>query len=297
MSSSVLFWSIVGLLSAIGAAGIVWAFVRQPDSREEQTRSETTRDLLREELALLKDEHERGHLSDELYEQSVQDVERRALQEIEQKTQSSPQKKLPVWTGVAVGCASVLLAVVLYLQLGSPKLVPFIDEVRQEGLLNPDGTLAQNDRQLNPEHLKAYLADNGEDERALVLYARLMVERQNWNEAVRVYKQAVELNRLVANDTEVLLEYVAACISSRIAENQAPARTVLYKILEADPKQYRAREMLAILAIETQQWGEALPHLEALLTLLSMDDPVYQRIAQTILQVQRLQERQEQEAR
>lgn len=291
MSASVLFWSIVAVLSGIGVAGIVWAFVRRPDACPTASRADATRDLLREELDVLKAEYERGHLSESLYAQSVEDVERRALQEIEQHAPRSPSKRSPVWIGLCVGCLAVVLAVGLYLRLGSPKLVPFIDDVRQEGLLLPDGTLAQNERQLNPEHLKAYLADNGQDERALVLYARLMAQRQDWHEAARAYKQAVDLNRLVANDPEVLLEYVAANISTRTPDNQARARAVLHAMLEKDPKQYRAREMLAILAIETQQWAEALPHLEALLTLLNMDDPVYERIARTIKQVQRLQER------
>ena len=147
--------------------------------------------------------------------------------------------------------------------------------------MQADGTLGSTEGLYDEASLGAYLKDNGKDERAWVLYARLKVHKQAWKEAADAYKKAVDLNGFVAKDANVLVEYAAALISQETKETYIQSLAVLDQALAIDSKLLSARELYAISSLELGYWTQARESIEYLLSQMSMDDPVYERLAQT----------------
>ena len=80
MTSEFIFWCIAGLMLAAAAFFIAAAFLRtRLFSGQEETSEKANRKLLNEELEVLEKEKAAGLISQSIYEESVDDVRRRAL--------------------------------------------------------------------------------------------------------------------------------------------------------------------------------------------------------------------------
>ena len=220
-------------------------------------------------------------MTDRIYEESVADVQRRALEELvddeKHAKRSAPGKVF------AIGLVFVVAAstFALYKGLGSPSLINFVSDPPKQGIMQADGTLGSTEGLYDEASLAAYLKDNGGDERAWVLYARLKVRDKDWKEAADAYKRAVDVEGFVAKDADVLVEYAAALISQETREGYLGSLTVLDRALAINDKLLSARELYAIASLELGHWTKARENIEFLLSQMSMDDPVYERLAQT----------------
>ena len=275
MTFETIFWIVAAILSAV----VLWALMRKAPDEDGSLSQELSREALAEQLRVLDEERAAGLVTDSIYESSVTDVQRRALEELaidEKHVKRTP----PLGKTFAVGLSVVVAgsAFALYKGLGSPSLINFVSEPPKQGIMQADGTLGSTEGLYDEASLGAYLKDNGKDERAWVLYARLKVHKQ---EAADAYKKAVDLNGFVAKDANVLVEYAAALISQETKETYIQSLAVLDQALAIDSKLLSARELYAISSLELGYWTQARESIEYLLSQMSMDDPVYERLAQT----------------
>lgn len=281
MTYETAFWIVAALLAFVAVFAVLWALLRPARNDDHALARELSREALSEQLRVLEDERAAGLVTDRIYEESVADVERRALEELSGEEQH-PRNAAPGKT-FAFGLAGLVVigAVALYMGLGSPSLINFVSEPPKAGIMQADGTLGSTEGLYNEESLAAYLKDNGKDERAWVLYARLKVRDKAWKEAADAYKRAVDLNGFVAKDADVLVEYAASLISQETREGYLASLTVLDRVLAINDKLLSARELYAISSLELGHWTKARESIEFLLSQMSMDDPVYERLAQT----------------
>ena len=280
MTFETIFWIVAAILSAVAVFAVLWALMRKAPDEDGSLTQELSREALAEQLRVLDEERAAGLVTDSIYESSVTDVQRRALEEL--AIDEKHVKRTPP-LGKAFGLAVVLAgsAFALYKGLGSPSLINFVSEPPKQGIMQADGTLGSTEGLYDEASLGAYLKDNGKDERAWVLYARLKVHKQAWKEAADAYKKAVDLNGFVAKDANVLVEYAAALISQETKETYVQSLAVLDQALAIDSKLLSARELYAISSLELGYWTQARESIEFLLSQMSMDDPVYERLAQT----------------
>lgn len=293
MTYETTFWIAAVLLSAVAVFAVLWALLRKTTNDDARLGKELAREALAEQLRVLQDERAAGLVTDKIYEASVTDVQRRALEELDDIEQMR-SRKAPMGKVFAFGVtlAMVLSAFGLYKVLGSPSLINFVSEPPKAGIMQADGSLGSTEGLYNEESLAAYLKDNDKDERAWVLYARLKVRGKDWPQAAQAYKRAVDIGELVAKDPDVLVEYAAALISQETENTYLESLGVLDRALAINDKHLPAHELYAISSLELEHWSAARQHLEFLLSQMSMDDPVYQRLAQTAAYAAQ-QERQE----
>lgn len=292
MTDEIIFWIAAGLLCTVAVFALLWALLRKTDKCDAALSQELSRQALAEQLRVLDEERAAGLVTDKIYEASVADVQRRALEELTVPLRTAASVA-PWGKAFCLVLAAVVIAsaLVLYAKLGSPSLINYVSAPVKTGIMQADGSLASTDGLYDETSLAAYLRDNGGDERAWVLYARLKVKEQNWNDAAEAYRKAVALNGLVAKDADVLVEYAAALISQRTQQAYAESLVVLRKALALNDKHLPARELFAISSLELGLWSQARESLEFLLSQIDMNDPVYERLAQAAAYAAR-QERQ-----
>lgn len=281
MTYETAFWIVAALLSVVAVFAILWALLRPASDDDGQLNKELSREALSEQLRVLDDERAAGLVTDRIYEESVADVQRRALEELvddeKHAKRSAPGKVFAIGLVVVVAASTFAL----YKGLGSPSLINFVSDPPKQGIMQADGTLGSTEGLYDEASLAAYLKDNGGDERAWVLYARLKVRDKAWKEAADAYKRAVDVGGFVAKDADVLVEYAAALISQETREGYLASLTVLDRALAINDKLLSARELYAIASLELGHWTRARESIEFLLSQMSMDDPVYERLAQT----------------
>ena len=198
MTYETTFWIVAALLAAVAVFAVLKALLSPPGAQDAALGRELTREALSEQLRLLNDEKTAGLISDRIFEASVADVERRALEEMADETQKEP-RKAPLGKALttAVALAVVAAAFVLYQLLGSPNLINFVSEPPRPGIMRADGSLGSTEGLYNEESLAAYLKDNAKDERAWVLYAIVSLELEHWADArahLEILLGAIDMN-------------------------------------------------------------------------------------------------------
>lgn len=277
MNQELLFWAIAAAITLLVVI-IVLTGLRASNASGDRAAA-MNRALLREEIDNLAKERDAGLISEAIYQQSVEDVQRRALEEIA-SAPAAHRKAHPAIVVVALA-AAVAVGWGTYWRVGSPGLIPFVSDYQAGGIMQPDGSLAQSAHSYDVASLQAYLKRNPRDERAQTLLARLFVEQKDWVQAAQHYRAAVEIGGKVSRDVRVLGEYAASLMSQQTDETYAQAAQILDKALRIDETNANVRELAAIAALELERWQEACDHLELLLSRLSIDTPAYRSIAQT----------------
>lgn len=283
MNTEMIFWAIALLMAVVACLSVAAAFLRPKIfSNGGSDPVEVSRALLNDELDVLKAELAAGAISQAIYEESVVDVKRRALEDLSASAvKTNTDGRLNTTVGASVCAVVVAAAFGIYLMLGSPSLIVFADSVQKHGIMQEDGTLADAGPQYDVQTMKAYLAENRKDERAWTLYARLLVQEQNWEAAAQAYQSAIDLNGKVSQDPEVLLEYAASLMSLQTQDAYRKGYDAVRRALALDETNRNAHELAAIACLELQMWRQAREHLETLLQGLSFDTPSYRSIAET----------------
>lgn len=281
MTTEIIFWCIAALmlLTALGAVAAAFVSTSRFCSPAGSS-SEESRALLNEELELLDKEREARLVSEAIYADSVEDVRRRALEDLVDKPVAMHAEPHRFAVMALVSIVIVAAVLVLYLRVGAPGLIPFVDSQRTHGIMRADGSLEAVAPQYDAPLMSAYLKRNPNDERAWVLLARLYVGEGNWPDAVRAYRSALDLKGKVARDPAVWVEYAASVMS--LPEDDAYDRgiPILQEALRLDEANTSAHELYAIASLETHRWADARVHLEYLLSRLHMDTPKYRKLAQ-----------------
>lgn len=82
MTFETTFWIVAALLSAVAVFAVLWALMRKAPDEDGSLTQELSREALAEQLRVLDEERAAGLVTDTIYESSVTDVQRRALEEL-----------------------------------------------------------------------------------------------------------------------------------------------------------------------------------------------------------------------
>ena len=141
MTYETAFWIVAALLSVVAVFAILWALLRPASDDDGQLNKELSREALSEQLRVLDDERAAGLVTDRIYEESVADVQRRALEELvddeKHAKRSAPGKVFAIGLVVVVAASTFAL----YKGLGSPSLINFVSDPPKQGIMQADGTL------------------------------------------------------------------------------------------------------------------------------------------------------------
>ena len=238
----------------------------------------------------LKADLDAGLLDKAGYEASVEDVRRRALQDIsEARGRTLGGKGAPVATALTVCVLMTVSVLGLYQWFGAAGSIDLFDSVQKGGIMRADGTLGLNDRAPGAAELKAFLETHPKDERAWVLYGRALAQSSDWQGAADAYEKAVSLGRFAGKDTDVLMEYGAATMNLRTEAAYKKAVEILTQAAVIDENNLRVQEFLAMAAFQAHDWKTARIALDFILTKADPNDPAYQSIAEAASQAARME--------
>lgn len=285
MTDEIILFCILGLMLLVALGLLVPSLVRiwrdngaQPDASEAEHNRELA-GALQAQLAILKEDRESGQISEAEYEDMLDDIRRRAVEEHNAVTNDpnaeggrAKDGKVPgamIVSAVVTGFIGVSVGV--YALQGAPEVMRLLkDQTVIEGTAGV-------------EALKVYLKDNSRDGRAWVLLARRYVEENNFAEAAKAYREGRRVYTKVREDPAVMLELGATLMTIGTGEAVAEAQPLIEEALRKEPQNMKAVELLAMAAAGNQDWNTAADQLTVLMQYtMSPDMPEYLRYEQTV---------------
>lgn len=241
------------LLAAALLAAVAVALVLRPlflRRRAKPTRDEANVAIYRDQLRELAADLAAGTLAQADYERSRREIEVRVLQDVGQT--DAPPIRANRNAVIALGIAIPLVAALVYLAAGNP------------GALNPaQGEFDQARLEAMVSRLAAKLRDHPEDPGGWKLLGRSYAVMGRFDESVRAYAKATELD---PRDAQTLTDFAESLAMARGQRLQGEPEKLLARALELDPANLKALALAGTAAFQSQDyakaaalWGRMLP--------------------------------------
>lgn len=213
----------------------------------------------RDQLQALEADLARGVISPQDFETTRDELQLRLLDDTESFEASPKNKKTGFWTGrrtsVAVGLSLPVMALGLYLELGTPEAINPVaaDHTRNEQL----GQMV--------EALAAKLKDNPNDSKGWVMLAKSYKAMGRFNEAQQAFEKAGDI---VKTDPELLLEH--ADVLGVLAGNNLAGKPkqMIEEALRLDPMNPMALMMDGVAFYQSGDYKNAVTRWQKLLDQL-----------------------------
>lgn len=282
MTDRAILYAIEFVMLAVAIAALMPTILRAGKRSGESLGTDDARATLeaalRSEKSRLDDELTRGAISKTLYESLLADLRTRALEEtraldsgeVPSLDQEPVTKSMRFKLAAGVTSLMVLLSAACYGFLGAPEIMRLAED--QKVL---QGTASA-------EAIETYLKDNARDGRAWVLLAHRRIDAEDFKGAGAAYREAMRVEKKIASDPDILLEYGAAVLTANDEEFLGDAKAALLKAQSIEPDNPKAIELVGMAAFATQDWVLAKRQLERMLEGMSPDRAEYIRFEQTI---------------
>jgi cytochrome c-type biogenesis protein CcmH len=285
----ILFWLICVLLIVIALA-----FVLPPLLQSENEAEKTTSDLdrkqaniaiYRDQLDELKDELQNGLVSEQQYEEDSEEIQRRLLDDVytSQKPSSTQniKDKRPAYI---VAAALPLIAVVFYLQVGTPKGIGRAAQAAMEAPAMEAPAMGAGERTpeqiaANVDKLAQRLKNNPSDADGWVMLARSYSSMDRFGEATGAYAKATELK---PNDADLWAAYAFATAMTNNRKIDAKALELINQALKVDPDNAKALQLAGNAAFDNKDYKKAIETWQKVLSRVPPGSDVAQAITERI---------------
>ena len=280
----ILFWVICAGLLIIALAFILPPlFQSAPGTHKgitEHDRREANIAVYRDQLQELKADLNNGIVSQAQFDQDSEEIEKRLLEDTAETDNviiSVPEKGRA--TAYALALAIPLIAVVFYMQVGSPKGItgpgPRTTEARQMGPENRSGEQIG----ANVQKLADKLKENPADTEGWIMLGRSYTSMERFGEAAGAYAKATELK---PNDADLWAEYafVTAMAGNRKVEGKS--LEFVNQALKIDPENAKALQLAGSAAFEAKDYKKAIELWQRVLSRAPADSELGQAITERI---------------
>jgi len=255
-----LFWIIAGLLMAGALVFVVPPLLGGRRRRAGPgTREQANVQILRDQLRELDADVAAGTISRDQFEQARREIEQRVLEDGAGEPTAVAAGGHGRIAAVVVGIAIPVLAVAIYLVLGSPKaLDPKVAAARP--------AQEQQAHEITPEQIAAMVENlaermkaNPDNVEGWVMLARSYNAMQRFPEAAQAYAQAIQR---VPDNAQLLADYadVLAMVQGRKLEGEP--EKLIKRALEVDPNNLKALLLAGTVAFDRQDFKQAAAHWE-----------------------------------
>ncbi|GAB6041174.1 c-type cytochrome biogenesis protein CcmI [Endothiovibrio diazotrophicus] len=247
----ILFWSLAAAMVAAALALVLLPLLRGGHAAGVDQRALNVavhRDRLRE----LEAERSEGSLSEELFTQAKEELERDLLQDVSGEEVAAPARG-GRWMVVVAALVVPLLTVGLYLGVGMPQAVDGVIPTRPDGAPDVDKMLAS---------LEAKLAAEPNNLEGWMMLGRSYSALERYREAAAAFGRAAALE---PDNPDVIL-YQAEAIANGQGGNMAGQPEALVKhALSINPQHASALWMSGIIAFQNNRFEEAVADWEQVL--------------------------------
>jgi len=287
----ILFWVICAALIMIALAFILPTAMQragESDVAMEDERKKANIAVYRDQLSELEADLRNGIVSEEQYAQDRDEIERRLLED----TATPKKKKIVTPPAVTrnfaylLGIGLPLVAVIFYLNVGSPKSISEPAQVSSA----PRQTAAPEERSqeqiaANVEKLAKRLESTPNDPQGWTMLARSYSSMEKWTEATGAYARATEQS---PNNADLWAEYAFATAMANGKSLEGKPLEMINRALKVDPQNAKALQLAGSAAYQAKDYKKAIDYWQQILKQVPADSEVAQAINERIDDAKRL---------
>ena len=268
MSAQVLFVVLaLGMVLCV-AVVLIWVLLKQQKLKTHASQAKANAKVYRTQIEDLDREHESGHIGQEEWQQSRDELSLRLLEDTSASDDPVAQKEKPaMWTAVLLALALPLSAMGLYMWLGEPEA---LNPMATAKAIDPSGDKA------DPAEL-AKMADNlakkleakPDNLQGWVMLGRTYRSLGNYDKAIKAYDRALALSA----DDDLSLERVEVMAMQRQGNFDGEPWQVIRSILQKDPQNFGALLMAGSASYANGKLADALKYWQQARAPLTPDNP------------------------
>ena len=279
----IVFWLICAAFILIALAFILPPALQH--SEESDRKGDDERKLAyiagdRDQLAELKNDLQNGIVSEEQYAQDRDEIERRLLEDTKSARDGKPQKKQSTAaatarnTAYALGIGIPFVAIVFYLNVGTPKGITGA-VVTNSPTSSAPAPRTQEQIEANVAALAKRLESNPSDAQGWTMLARSYSSMERFTESAGAYAKATELT---PNNGDLWAEYAFATAMANGRSLEGKPMELIQRALKVEPENAKALQLAGSAAFQAKDYKKAVSYWERVLKQV----PPGSEVAQTI---------------
>ena len=263
MNASMLFVIIALGIALCVAAIFLWVLLREKKPVTQASQAKANAKVYRDQILDLDREHDSGHISDEEWQQSRDELSLRLLEDTSAVDDPAAKTEKPaIWTAVVLAVALPLGSMGMYMWVGQPEaLNPLAlktpDQVDPKDLTKMAQTLAEK-LQDKPDNLQGW-----------VMLGRTYRTLENFDAALRAYDSALKLT----DDDDLKLERIEVIAMQRQGQFEGEPWNVIREVLQRDPQHFGALLTAGSASYAEGKFADALKYWEQARKPLDANNP------------------------
>ena len=263
MNASMLFVIIALGIALCVAAIFLWVLLREKKPVTQASQAKANAKVYRDQILDLDREHDSGHISNEEWQQSRDELSLRLLEDTSAVDDPAAKTEKPaIWTAVVLAVALPLGSMGMYMWVGQPEaLNPLAlktpDQVDPKDLTKMAQTLAEK-LQDKPDNLQGW-----------VMLGRTYRTLENFDAALRAYDSALKLS----DDDDLKLERIEVIAMQRQGQFEGEPWNVIREVLQRDPQHFGALLTAGSASYAEGKFADALKYWEQARKPLDANNP------------------------
>lgn len=240
-------------------------------------------ELYRDQLRDLDDDLRSGTLSAEHYEKARREIEARLLEDVGTGAAIADQPPLHGRaSAIALGLALPLLAIALYLAVGTPQaLVPG----QGADARGPGHEITAGQIEEMVQKLATRLQDEPDNAEGWIMLARTYNALNRYGEAASAYAKAAQL---LPNDAQLLADYADTLGMAQGRRLQGGPEQLITRALKIEPNNIKALALAGSVAFDAKNFTEAVDYWEQTLRLAPPDSDFARSVSASIAEARSL---------
>ncbi len=246
--------------------------------------------VYRDQLHELDAELAAGSIEPAQYESARHDLEKRVIEDSRLAAEVAPQAVQPLhgrWPALTVALLIPLLAIGLYLKLGTPAGL-------NPEAANPQEAAAENGpaHSISPQQIEAMvtkleqrLEKQPDDADGWSVLARSYAALQRYEESSTAYGRAIDLQ---PNNAQLLADYADTLAMANGRNLQGEPEKVIQRALKADPHNLKALALAGTVEYERQNYKGAVEYWDRILELVPPNSPIASSVAGSVKEARQL---------
>ena len=275
MNASMLFVLIALGIALCVAVVFLWILLRERKPVTQASQANANAKVYRDQILDLDREHDSGHISDQEWQQSRDELSLRLLEDTSAVDDPAAKTEKPaIWTAVVLAVALPLGSMGMYMWVGQPEaLNPLAlktpDQVDPKDLAKMAQTLAEK-LQDKPDNLQGW-----------VMLGRTYRTLENFDAALRAYDSALKLSA----DDDLKLERIEVIAMQRQGQFEGEPWNVIREVLQRDPQHFGALLTAGSASYAEGKFADALKYWEQARKPLDANNPDLQGLESAIATV------------
>jgi len=263
MNASMLFVLIALGIALFVAVVFLWFLLRERKPMTQASQANANAKVYRDQILDLDREHDSGHISDQEWQQSRDELSLRLLEDTSAVDDPAAKTEKPaIWTAVVLAVALPLGSMGMYMWVGQPEaLNPLAlktpDQVDPKDLTKMAQTLAEK-LQDKPDNLQGW-----------VMLGRTYRTLENFDAALRAYDSALKLS----DDDDLKLERIEVIAMQRQGQFEGEPWNVIREVLQRDPQHFGALLTAGSASYAEGKFADALKYWEQARKPLDANNP------------------------